>query len=85
MARIGEMRCLNPSCSCTDMAVSKTAGGNLSATCHKCGFPTFGKAGSKWRRDMDKLVRLDDAPAADAPTPSPPAPAPRKGFNLSAL
>lgn len=93
MARIGEMRCINPLCSCTDVAVNETAGGNLSATCHKCGAPTFAKKGTRWRRELEaNLLRRDPddtgAPPAggsekDTSTPPAPAPAPaRKSVGL---
>lgn len=84
MARIGEMRCLNPSCSCTDMAVNETAAKNWQATCHKCGFPTFSKAGTRWRRDMEKLVTLDTADAPATP-PAKPAKAAATPFALGNL
>lgn len=90
MARIGEMSCLNiDECSCKEVAVHKTASGNLTATCHKCGCPTFAKSGTKWRRTMEKRVRLDppddDAPpAAQKPTPpaAPVPPAKKAGFSM---
>lgn len=73
------MRCINPSCSCTDVAVNETAGGNLSATCHKCGAPTFAKKGTKWRRDLEASHLRRDPPEgepAPAPAGQPPAPVP---------
>src|SRR3982750_2450578 len=87
MPRIGETRCINPKCSCPDVAVNQTASGNYSATCHKCGAPWFAKQGSKWRRDLDAgLLRRDQdetaAPPAAPGTSSssssspPPSPAP---------
>lgn len=63
--RIGEMACLNPQCKCTDMTVEVTPAGTWQAKCHKCGLPTFAKAGTKWRRTMESLTTLDDG------TPSP--------------
>jgi hypothetical protein len=62
------------------MAIHKTAANNLSGTCHKCGFPTFAKAGTKWRRDLEATITWDepDTPAAPAPAPAAsPAPAPK--------
>jgi hypothetical protein len=70
--RIGEMKCLNPACSCTDVAVEVTGAGTWQSKCHKCGMPSFGKAGTKWRRDMEKLVTRDES---DEPKPAPKAPA----------
>lgn len=99
--RIGEMKCLNPACSCTDVAVEVTSAGTWQSKCHKCGMPSFGKAGTKWRRDMEKLVTRDEsdepkpapkAPAkvdqpAPAPEPAPPRPARRANdpFDLASL
>lgn len=91
MARIGEMRCLNPECSCQDAAVQETDAGTWKSECHKCGLSLFAKKGSKFKRDLSKLVRLDDAddapPAAQKPAtpPAAPAPARRAGFNLGGL
>ena len=83
--RVGEMPCLNPKCSCQDMAVEKTAANTLQAKCHKCQCPTFGKLGTPWRREMEKLIVYDkdETPAPAAPSPS--VPAPRGGFNLGNL
>lgn len=78
--RIGEMKCLNPACSCTDAAVEETGAGTWQVRCHKCALSLFAKPGTKWRRDMDALVTLDEAPAQPKATaaktePSaPPAP-----------
>ncbi|MCM3565934.1 hypothetical protein [Hydrogenophaga intermedia] len=98
--RIGEMKCLNPACSCTDVAVERTDAGTWQAKCHKCQMPTFGKVGTPWRRSMEKLVKLDEpdeapasAPAAKpkadpAPEPEPqptPARAARSVFDLANL
>lgn len=68
-ARIGEMPCLNPSCGCKDVAVSVTAHGTWQTTCHKCQFSTFGKVGTKWRRDMEKIVTLDTEEPTEKPAP----------------
>lgn len=84
MPRIGETACTNPRCTCQDVAVNETAGGNYSATCHKCGMPWFAKRGTRWRRDLDGqpgqpgLLRRDDqdapaTPPAAAPASIPPA------------
>lgn len=98
--RIGEMPCLNPKCGCTDVAVEETPVGTWQAKCHKCGCPTFGKRGSKWRRDMETMTTLDADPspspapaatpaASPAPTPAPvsgkPAKARTSAFDLSSL
>lgn len=98
--RIGEMKCLNPACSCTDVAVEVTGAGTWQSKCHRCGMPSFGKAGTKWRRDMEKLVTLDEAsePAPKGPDPAPteakppaeprkpnPARPPMSAFNLADL
>lgn len=73
--RIGEMPCLNPRCGCQDVAVEQTDAGTWQAKCHKCQFPTFGKRGTKWRRDMEQLVKLDEpqhaAPASGEPPKAP--------------
>lgn len=77
-ARIGEMPCPNKACTCADVAVEKTAAGTLQLKCHKCGFSAFAKAGTKWRRDVEAAMTLDDEPADPAP-PAPknnPTPAP---------
>lgn len=95
--RIGQMPCLNPECSCTDMSVEVTGAGTWQAKCHKCGFPTFGKAGTRWRRHMEAMTTLDeDAKPAPAPAPTPaakpeptePTPKPRPArsvFDLATL
>lgn len=94
MPRIGETACINPKCSCQDVAVNETAGGNYSATCHKCGLPWFAKRGTKWRRDLDGqpgapgLLRRDQdeaapaAPGAAAAAPAAPAAEKRTGYYL---
>jgi hypothetical protein len=97
VARIGETRCINPKCTCTDVAVNETASGNYSATCHKCGAPWFAKKGTKWRRDLDGqpgqpgLLRRDQDEAAPPPPlpghqvqqlPAPPAAPKRSGMLL---
>lgn len=75
--RIGEMKCTNPLCSCTDVAVEVTSAGNWQSRCHKCLIHTYSKAGTRWRRDMETLVTLDDEPAEPTPkAPAPPALAP---------
>lgn len=92
-ARIGEAKCLNPACGCADAAVEQTSHGTWQMKCHKCSFTTFAKAGTKWRRELEKLVTLDastdptpaPAPVAD-PKPAPaPAKAPRSVFDLANL
>lgn len=91
--RIGEMKCVNAACSCTDVAVEETDAGTWQAKCHKCGAPTFGKKGTKWRRDMEAMVQLDEQPepkpAAKAdpqPAPATPAKKPaRSVFDLASL
>jgi DNA-directed RNA polymerase subunit RPC12/RpoP len=78
MARIGETKCWNPSCSCADAAVDKTSNSALAIKCHKCGVQIFGKPGTKIHRDIEKATKLDadDAPAAPAAKPAKAAPAP---------
>jgi hypothetical protein len=71
--RVGEMPCLSPECTCTDVAVEKTAADTLQAKCHKCGCPTFGKVGTKWRRVMEGLIKADTDSAAPSAAPTPPA------------
>jgi hypothetical protein len=82
MARIGEMKCWNPRCSCADVAVHETSGKSLTAKCHKCSADLYGKPGTKARRDIEALY-TPDADAAPAPAAPPkagkasaPAPAP---------
>lgn len=67
--RIGEMACTNPKCSCADVAVEVTGAGTWQAKCHRCGKPTFGKSGTKWRRDMEALVKLDEGGPEPKPKP----------------
>lgn len=74
--RIGEMPCPNKACTCADVAVEKTAAGTLQMKCHKCAFSGFAKAGTKWRRDVEAAMTLDDDPSTGAPPAPPPAPAP---------
>lgn len=75
--RIGEMPCLNPRCGCQDVAVEITDAGTWQAKCHKCQFPTFGKRGTKWRRDMEQLVKLDEQQQSAAPAAGEPPKAPK--------
>lgn len=91
--RIGEIKCINPACSCADVAVEETDAGTWQTKCHKCGAPTFAKQGTKWRRDMAAMVKLDEepepkpAPKAD-PQPAPVAPAKKPAssvFDLASL
>ena len=87
--RIGEMPCLNKACTCADVAVEKTGAGTLQLKCHKCGFSAFAKAGTKWRRDVEAAMTLDEPadPAPKAPAPPPPAPVvkPASVFSLGQL
>ncbi len=91
--RIGEMPCPNKACTCADVAVEKTDAGTLQLKCHKCGFSAFAKAGTKWRRDVEAAMTLDEPgepePAPKAPAPPPPAPTPPKAarsvFDLGQL
>lgn len=84
MARIGETKCWNPRCGCTDAAVHRTAGGKLSIQCHKCGAAPWAAQGTKAYRDLMAVTTLDEdedgtgAPPAPAPEPAPPKPAPAK-------
>ena len=87
MARIGETKCWNPRCGCTDAAVHRTAGGKLSIQCHKCGAAPWAAQGTKAYRDLMAVTTLDDdddsgpAPAV-SPAPEPatkPAPAKKAG------
>lgn len=70
-ARIGEMPCTNPKCNCQDMTVEVTAAGTWQSKCHKCGMPSFGKMGTKWRRDMEAMIVLDKDETTPAPAPAP--------------
>lgn len=63
--RIGEMPCPNKACTCADVAVEQTAAGTLQLKCHKCGFSAFAKAGTKWRRDVEAAMTLDEEPEPD--------------------
>jgi len=87
MARIGEMKCWNPACACTDAAVHQTAGGKLSTKCHKCGFEHWGIPGTKGFRDMQAATTLDDGAPAPGPAPEPVPKAKPKAspFSLGAL
>lgn len=60
MARIGELKCWNPRCQCADVALMQTAGGKLSAKCHKCQFEHWGPVGTKGHRDMMALAQMDE-------------------------
>ncbi|GKT19550.1 hypothetical protein AVHY2522_22885 [Acidovorax sp. SUPP2522] len=77
MARIGEIKCCNPACACADAAVHRTAGGKLSARCHKCGTERWAPVGTKAHRDMLAQTTLDDqAEEPESSTLPAPAPAP---------
>lgn len=91
--RIGEMKCVNPACSCVDVSVEETDAGTWQTKCHKCGVSTFAKQGTKWRRDMASMLTLDTdpepkpAPKAD-PQTAPVAPAKKPAssvFDLASL
>lgn len=79
MARIGEIGCSNPACGCADVAVHRTAGGKLSARCHKCGTERWAPVGTRAHRDMTAQTQLDEgaepAPAPKEPEPADPVPA----------
>lgn len=89
--RIGEMPCPNKACTCADVAVEKTTAGTLQLKCHKCGFSAFAKAGTRWRRDVEAAMTLDDEPGDPAPKADPqPNPEPvkkpaRSVFDLAQL
>lgn len=76
MARIGEIHCCNPACGCTDVAVHRTAGGKLSARCHKCGTERWAPVGTRAHRDMTGQTRMDES-EVPAPEPAPKAPEPK--------
>lgn len=79
MARIGEIQCCNPACGVTGVSVDRTAGGKLSAKCHKCKLERWAPVGTKGYRDLLAQTTLDDEePAAggDAPPTAPPTPDP---------
>lgn len=82
MARIGETKCWNPRCGCTDAAVHRTAGGKLSIQCHKCGAAPWAAQGTKAYRDLMAVTTLDEdddsGGPAPAPEPAPPKPTPPK-------
>lgn len=69
MPRIGEIKCCNPACSCTDVAVHRTAGGKLSARCHKCATERWAPVGTRAHRDMSAQTVMDEdaAPVGAAP------------------
>lgn len=79
--RIGEMPCPNKACTCADVAVEKTDAGTLQLKCHKCGFSAFAKAGTRWRRDVEAAMTLDDEPPEPKPAPprADPQPDPEPG------
>ena len=96
MARIGEIKCCNPACGCADVAVHLTAGGKLSARCHKCGTERWAPKGTRAHRDMANQTTMDDdaapvgaAPKTEAPEPAPAAPPKavlkNSAFSLGAL
>lgn len=78
MPRIGEIFCFNPACCCTDVAVHRTAGGKLSARCHKCATERWAPVGTRAHRDMtaQTIMDADADPAPEPDAPEPPAPAP---------
>ncbi|GKS96766.1 hypothetical protein [Acidovorax sp. SUPP2825] len=76
MARIGEIKCCNPACACADAAVHRTAGGRLSARCHKCGTERWAPLGTKAHRDMLAQTTLDEQGSPEPDEPPAPAPAP---------
>ena len=81
MARIGETKCWNPRCGCTDAAVHRTAGGKLSIQCHKCGAAPWAAQGTKAYRDLMAVTTLDEDEGGGGPAPAPepaPKPAPAK-------
>lgn len=73
MPRIGETKCCNPACACADASVHRTAGGKLSAKCHKCGTERWAPIGTKAHRDLLAQTVMDDGaePADTAPAPEP--------------
>lgn len=94
--RIGEIKCINPACSCADVAVEETPTGTWQTRCHKCGVSTFAKQGTKWRRDMAAMVKLDEESEPELstilskkdPQPAPVAPARKPAssvFDLASL
>lgn len=78
MARIGETTCGNLQCGCTDVALNRTAGGRLSAKCHKCGCEVWAPVGSKAHRQILAAAILDDETDRSDPAPAP-APEPAAG------
>lgn len=82
MARIGEMKCWNPRCSCADVAIHETSAKALSGKCHKCQAEYYGKAGTKAKRDIEAVYTpdQDETPAAPAKqaVQAAPAPAPKR-------
>lgn len=89
MARIGEMKCWNPRCSCADVAIHETSAKALSGKCHKCQAEYYGKEGTKAKRDILEIYTADadDTPAAPSKPavkapPAAPAPAPKRSSLL---
>jgi hypothetical protein len=88
MARIGEIGCCNPACGCTDVAVHRTAGGKLSARCHKCASERWAPVGTKAHRDMTAQTAMDEDHEAKPEEKAPPVAAAKpkaRGFELGAL
>jgi hypothetical protein len=95
MARIGFTQC--GCCGNPEAAVSRTATGTLSITCHKCEFSGFAKNGTRAHRLVTAALTLDDDAQESAPpkgeekqppkeTVQEPKPAQRsKGFSLDDL
>jgi len=70
MARIGETKCWNPRCGCTDAPVHRTSGGRLSIKCHKCQGEAWLPIGTKAHRDGTELTKLDEGGTPPSGTPS---------------
>lgn len=87
------MDCTNPRCGAVGIVVSRTAGGKISAKCHKCQWENWGPTGTKAQRDMLALMKPDDADPDDT-TPPPkqlpgpdtvPKHVPNSAFNMANL
>lgn len=79
-------------CGTKSIALHRSAGGKLTARCHRCGADLWAAPGSKAHRDMLASATLDEdgSPApvpapAIPPEPSKPAPAKGRTFDLGAL
>ena len=92
MPREGFIKCHGLGCDNQEAAVTETANGTFSVTCHRCRLSSYAKKGTKAHAAIlaviDPTPEPTPAPAAKpepAPVPKPKEPKPRAGFDLSKL